>query len=109
MAAWREASLDGPTLDTLTRIWRDEATSEAELAAKLTSQRPADVGAQLARLRRDGLVTTGDPPRTTDKGTLVRQAIEDETDRLFFGPWPDEVASSAGWIRDKLAAVNASL
>ena len=108
MAAWRQAGLDGPTLDTLTRVWRDEAASEEDLAEKLTSQRSSDVGAELARLRRDGLVTPGDPPRTTDKGARARQAIEDETDRLFFSAWPDDVGSSAEWIREKLAAVNAS-
>ena len=108
MAAWRQAGLDGPTLDTLTRIWRNEATSEQDLAAKLTSQRPADVAGELTRLRRDGLVAPGDPPRTTDKGAKLRQGIEDETDRLFFAPWPDEVGSESAWIRAKLAAVNAS-
>lgn len=108
MAAWGQAGLDGPTLDALTRIWRGEAESEENLAAKLTSQRPADVAAELARLRRDGLVTDGNPPRTTEKGTKARQAIEDETDRLFFSGWPDDVAASAGWIKEKLAAVNAS-
>jgi hypothetical protein len=108
MAAWRGAGLDGPTLDTLTRIWRREAESDEDLAAKLTSQRPADVAAQVARLRRDGLVTPNGAPRTTDKGTKIRQAIEDETDRLFFSGWPDDVGEAAGWIREKLAAVNGS-
>jgi hypothetical protein len=108
MAAWRQAGLDGPTLDALTRIWRGEAASDEDLAAKLTSQRPADVAAELTRLRHDGLVVAGDPPRTTEKGAKARQRIEDETDRLFFSGWPDDVASSVGWLRDKLAAVNAS-
>ncbi len=108
MAAWQEAGLDGPTLDTLTRIWRNEASSVEDLTAKLTSQRPADIAGQLARLRRDGLVAAGDPPRTTDKGAKARQGIEDETDRLFFTAWPDDVGSSAAWIREKLARVNAS-
>jgi len=108
MAAWQEAGLDGPTLDTLTRIWRGEASSVEDLAAKLTSQRPADIAEQLTRLRRDGLVAAGDPPRTTDKGAKARQAIEDETDRLFFTTWPDDVGSGAAWIREKLAAVNSS-
>ncbi|HJW49428.1 MAG TPA: hypothetical protein VJ726_08435 [Candidatus Limnocylindria bacterium] len=108
MAAWQQAGLDGPTLDTLTRIWRSEATSVEDLAAKLTSQRPADIAGQLTRLRRDGLVTADDPPRTTDKGAKARQAIEDETDRLFFSNWPDDVGSAAAWIREKLALVNAS-
>ena len=108
MAAWRQAGLDGPTLDTLTRIWRREAATEADLAAKLTSQRPSDVSAELARLRDEGLIESGEPPRTTEKGSKARQDIEDETDRLFFSGWPDEVGSSAGWIREKLASVNAS-
>jgi hypothetical protein len=108
MAAWRQAGLDGPMLDTLTRIWRGEATDDTDLAAKLTSQRPAEVATQLARLRRDGLVAAEGALRTTDKGAKIRQAIEDETDRLFFGAWPGDVASSNGWIREKLAAVNGS-
>lgn len=108
MAAWQQAGLDGPSLDTLTRIWRAEASSAMELTAKLTSQRPADVAGQLTRLRRDGLVADGDPPRTTENGAKARQAIEDETDRLFFAPWPDDVGSAAPWIHEKLALVNAS-
>jgi hypothetical protein len=108
MAAWQQAGLDGPTLDTLTRVWRNEATSEADLASKMTSQRPADVAGELTRLRRDGLVSAGDPPRTTDKGAKLRQGIEDETDRLFFSPWPDDLGAESAWIRDKLATVNAS-
>jgi hypothetical protein len=108
MAAWQQAGLDGPTLDALTRIWRGEATSEEDLAAKLTSQGPSDVAGELALLRRDGLVAREDPPRTTEKGAKARQAIEDETDRLFFSGWPDDLAASASWVREKLAAVNAS-
>lgn len=108
MAAWRLAGLDGPTLDALTRVWRGEAASELDLAGKLTSQRPADVARELTRLRGDGLVAAGDPPRTTDKGAGLRQGIEDETDRLFFSAWPEDIGSEAGWIRAGLTAVNAS-
>lgn len=108
MAAWQQASLDGPTLDTLTRIWRGEASSEEDLAGKLTSQRAADIAGQLGRLRQDGLVEPGDPPRTTAEGAKARQAIEDETDRLFFSAWPDDVGSESAWIREKLALVNSS-
>ena len=108
MAAWRQAGLDGPTLDALTRIWRHEAATEQDLAVKLTTQRPTDVAAELAHLRRAGLVASDAVLSTTEKGNKARQEIEDETDRLFFSAWPDDVASSAGWIRENLAAVNAS-
>jgi hypothetical protein len=39
----------------------------------------------------------------------MRQKIEDETDRLFFSPWPDDVGANGKWIADRLAAVNAAL
>jgi hypothetical protein len=108
MSAWREAGFGGPAFDTLTRIWRREAATEAELAQKLTQQRPEDIATGLARLRRDGLLEPSGLG-LTPRGASARQAIEDETDRRFFSPWPDEVGDEASWIRDRLAAVNASL
>jgi hypothetical protein len=94
--------------DVLTRVWRKEAATEAELATKLPQQRPADVASGLASLRRDGLVRAADIA-TTERGSRVRQAIEDETDRRFFGPWPERVARESAWIRDRLSAVNSAL
>ncbi len=109
VAAWREASIDGPTLDVLTRVWRKEAATSDELAPKLTAQRPEDVTAALERLRRAGRVAAGEPLATTEAGAAFRQAIEDETDRCFFTPWPEDVGARGGWMRDRLAAVNESL
>lgn len=109
VAAWREAGLDGPALDILTRIWRAEAASEEDLAAMLPRQTRDDVRRALGRLRDDGLVARSDELGVTEKGGRTRQAIEDETDRLFFGPWPDDVGGRGVWLRDRLAAVNASL
>ena len=108
MASWRTASFDGPTFDVLTRIWRQEAKGEPELAAKVAQQRPEDVRAGVSRLRRDGLVRS-EALEVTERGAGVRQGIEDETDRRFFSPWPVEVGAQAPWIRDRLAAVNAAL
>jgi hypothetical protein len=105
--AWRDAGLRGPVLDILTRLWRHEAASEAELTAKLPAQRPADVTAGLAELRGRGLV--GDGLALTAAGTSLRERIEAETDRYFFGPWPEAVGAEAAWIADRLAAVNAAL
>lgn len=109
IAAWRAERLDGPTLDVLTRIWREEGQTAAELAPKLTGQTAADVHAALGRLRVAGLVADGDPLHLTEPGRVLRRRIEDETDRLFFGPWPDDVGREAEFIRAKLAEVNAAL
>jgi len=108
MASWREAGFDGPTFDVLTRVWRKEAATEDELAAKLTGQRPDDVRAALARLRKDGLVAK-DGLGVTERGGAARQGIEDETERRFFGPWPDDVGAQGAWMTEKLAAINEAL
>ncbi len=45
----------------------------------------------------------------TARGAALRQRIEDETDRLFFAPWPDQLGGKADWIARKLSEVNAAL
>ena len=108
MASWREAGFDGPIFDVLTRVWRDEAKTEEELATKLTTQKPADVSASLAKLRKDGLLQP-DTLAVTDRGRKSRQAIEDQTDAKFFSPWPDDVGAQGAWISERLGAINTAL
>ena len=108
MASWRAAGFDGPAFDVLTRIWRKEAKDDAELQAKLTQQRPDDVRAGLARLRRDGMVRP-DALETSERGATVRQEIEDQTDQKFFTPWPADVGAQGGWIAEHLTALNAAI
>lgn len=109
IAAWRAEGIDGPTLDVLTRIWRREAPTIAELAPRLAHGRPEDVAAAIGRLREGGRVAPGEPLALTDEGSRFRQRIEDETDRLFFTPWPDDVGAQAAWIEERLRAVNEKL
>lgn len=108
MASWRAAGFDGPTLDVLTRIWRNEASDDRALEARLTQQTPNDVRRALTALRRDGLVRS-EALAVTEPGATARQTIEDETDRRFFSPWPSDVGAQGRWIKDRLAAVNAFL
>ncbi|HEY7624485.1 MAG TPA: hypothetical protein VIA63_05620 [Candidatus Limnocylindria bacterium] len=108
MAAWRASGMSGPEVEVITRLWRDEAADEAALAELLPHQRPEDVRATLERFRKDGLVEAG-ALRTTDRGAAARQKIEDETDRLFFTPWPDDVGARGAWIAEKLVQVNSAL
>jgi Helix-turn-helix family len=108
MAAWRATDLSGPEVELLTRLWREEAADEVALADLVPHQRPEDVTASLARLRKDGLVEA-DALKTTGRGAAARQKIEDETDRLFFLPWPDDVGRRGAWIAEKLIQVNSAL
>lgn len=106
--AWRDASLTGPTVDVLTRVWHNEAATEDQLAAK-TPQRAEDVRASVARLDIDGLLTSGPKLALTPKGAALRERIEAETDRYFFAPWPDAVAMESDWVTERLASLNAAL
>jgi hypothetical protein len=108
MAAWRKSGLSGPEVEILTRLWREEAADETALADLLPHQRPEDVKAAIARLRTDDLVGR-DALTATAKGAAARRAIEDETDRLFFTPWPDDVGARSAWIAEKLIGVNSAL
>ena len=108
MAAWRASGRTGPEVEVLTRLWREEAADDAALADLLTHLRPEDVTATLARLRKDGLVERN-ALKTTAAGAGVRQKIEDETDRLFFTPWPDDVGAKGAWIAERLIGVNTAL
>lgn len=108
MAAWRASSLTGPEVEILTRAWREEAADEAAMADLLPHQGPEDVAAAITKLRKDGLIE-GDALRATARGAEARQAIEEETDRLFFTPWPEEVGARGAWIAEKLIEVNTAL
>lgn len=108
MAAWRGAGMSGPDLEVLTRVWRGEAKDESALAELVPHQRAEDVSASLRRLRERGLVDR-DAVAVTAEGEHARRGIEEETDRLFFTPWPDDVGAKGDWIAGRLAAVNAAL
>ena len=107
--AWRDAGLSGPALDVLTRVWKGEAATEAELIAKIATQRPEDVRAALQQLRSAGYLTAGPALALTPTGRATRERIEAETDRYFFAPWPDAVGAQTDWVTERLAAVNAAL
>ena len=105
--AWRDAGLGGPALDVLTKVWRKEATTVAELSSPVRPE--ADTQAAVRELREAGLITAAEPLSTTPTGTGTRQRIEAETDRYFFAPWPDSVGLKADWLVDRLGAVNEAL
>jgi len=109
VAAWTARRMRGPDLNVLSQLWRGEADTPAALAALLGSGTEEHVNASLAALRQAGLVESGEPLRPTARGRSERDAIEMDTDRAFFGPWPDDVGSEAAWITDHLAQVNAAL
>jgi hypothetical protein len=99
-AAWRAAGFDGPAFDLLSRIWAGEASTRAELVECVAgSQQPEDVERGLAGLIAKGYVAAeGDALRLTPVGRTIRDAIEAETDRVYFASWPPAGSSDAEWL-----------
>ncbi len=107
-AAWRAKGFRGPPFDLLSRVWAGDASTIAELVEQTRdSMHPEDVEALLDQLERDRYVTITWPNvALTGRGREVRDAIETETDRVYFAPWP---ALDAEWVRGRLETLVAGL
>lgn len=103
-AAWRAAGFRGPPFDLLSRVWAgDASTVEGLVELTRDSLRPEDIAALLDELERAGyIVVTLPDVALTGHGREVRAAIEQETDRVYFAPWPD---LDTQWLRDRLQQV----
>lgn len=109
VAAWHGRGLRGPDLNVLTQLWRGDADTPEALEGLLGQGTREHIESSLVELRTRGLVEAGDPLRSTARGRAERDAIEADTDRAFFDPWPDDVGAEAPWIRDELGRVNTAL
>ncbi|MFL5731766.1 MAG: helix-turn-helix domain-containing protein [Chloroflexia bacterium] len=99
MKAWRDAGLEGPPLDVLTRLWTGEASTLAGLQEVLADeQTPTDIDSSLAYLLdKEYIQRDGDSVQLTPEGVLVREDIERDTDKLYFDPWP-HTTRDARWV-----------
>jgi len=89
LAAWQSAGVSATALETLTLVWREEASSLDQLYEKLsyrgyTRQVYADAIAEL----RDRKYLSGalGALRVTHEGQRFRQQVEDTTNKYFFAP-----------------------
>lgn len=104
-AAWRGAGFDGPPFDLLSRVRSGEAATLPALAGAVAqSQRPDDVRRGVDTLVSGGYLTrSGDALALTERGRIIRDDIEAETDRAYFAPW--SATADAHWLRTTLRAV----
>ena len=94
-AAWRPTDLDGRTWETFTWLWEGRADSDAAMQAWSAKQphprafSTADYAASLATLTEHGWAEHMADGRfaLTEAGRNLRQAVEDQTDANFYGPW----------------------
>jgi len=112
LAAWAPQAVDAHAWEALTTLWRGEAATPDELAAKLARRghSAAAYGAALDDLSRRGWVA-GDAGgyRVTPAAAEMRQAAEALTDRLFYAPWACLDPPEAGELEDLLVRFGAGL
>ncbi|MGN6359630.1 MAG: helix-turn-helix domain-containing protein [Thermomicrobiales bacterium] len=111
IAAWRYARFPGPVLDLLTRLWRGDASTLAELRAVLAAtQAPDDVDAGVDELIEQGYVEwRRDVLQPTRAGYAVREYIEADTDEHYFSQWPNLTDADIRWLYDTLQRLIAAL
>lgn len=104
IAAWRAEGLSGPHLDLLTSLWRKEAHTLPELTAAFEQfQRPEDILQGITALSATGYVLVeGERITLTEDGQRVRTRIEEETDRIYFTPWPPLTPEDLNWLYSSL-------
>ena len=90
VAAWNPTDLSGPALESVTLLWRVQASSLDALHKRLVRRaHPRQVYRDaLDELRGRGFIEGSDEALVvTESGRVYRQQVEDDTDRLFFAPW----------------------
>lgn len=99
IGAWEDAGYEGPVFDALSYLWpgrpdmsitKMPGLTSVDALAKALEQKQdrADVERALDLLSARGdIERDGDSVRLSEKGMAGREAIEDETDRRFFGIW----------------------
>jgi DNA-binding MarR family transcriptional regulator len=90
-ASWQPYKIDGKTFETLTYVWRDEASNAAEIAEKVSEYRSYSESDYESAF--DELVSRGWASKVngkyelTEEGKRIRQESEDVTDELYAAPF----------------------
>lgn len=111
IGAWRIAHFPAPHLSILTQLWHGEADSLAALAAQLAdAHTPETIAELVAELIEQGYVEwKAGALQPTRAGYNVREAIEADTDDLYFRQWPALDPDHLSWLHGSLTRLIAAL
>jgi hypothetical protein len=100
IAAWSREGFDGPAFELLSQIWSGAVHTRVALSERIgQGQRPEDIERGLAMLCESGyVIVEGQALRLTSAGQELRDAIEAETDRIYFTPWPALAPDDVIWL-----------
>ncbi len=112
LAAWQRTGLSATALETLTLLWRGQATSLETVCQHLARRGHSSqvYSHALQDLRERGFVEGSDSaPQISPSGRVYREEVEKDTERYFFTPWAilseaqrDDMAGLLRRLRDGL-------
>jgi hypothetical protein len=107
IAAWGREGFDGPAFELLSQIWSGVAHTRAALHERVgQGQRPEEIERGLAMLCERGYaITEGSALALTAAGQALRDAIEAETDRIYFTAWPALAPDQVAWLCEAFHAL----
>ena len=113
VAAWRKASFNSISIETLTLLWRGEAHDVDGLSTALSERRGytrEDYANCVQTLAECGLVDASQPALTvTAAGRALREDIEATTDRYYMFPWTTLLPVEMKQLRDLLQRFTSNL
>jgi predicted transcriptional regulator len=113
LAAWQPYDVSGHAWEALTFVWRGDASTAEELARRLQPFRDYTVEDYRRALQvladRGWVIEDAGVYQLTEEGRRIREAAEDETDRLFFAGWSVLSDEELGQLQDLLAQANEKL
>ncbi len=111
IGAWQTARFPAPHLSVLTQLWHGEVDTLNDLTARLAEVHDPAVTTELVgELTEQGYVELkAGALQPTRAGYNVREAIESDTDELYFRQWPPLDPDTLGWLYDALSRTIAAL
>ena len=111
IGAWQTARFPAPHLSILTQLWHGEVDTLDDLTARLAEVHDPAVTTELVgELTEQGYVELkAGALQPTRAGYNVREAIESDTDELYFRQWPPLDPDTLGWLYDALSRTIAAL
>lgn len=113
LAAWANYGVDGPTWETLTFLWRDQAHTAAELAEQLANNRNYDAAVYADALQKlvdlGWAIAINGAYHVTDTGKKVRDEAETRTDDYFFVGWSALSEAETGELHNLMTRLNEAL
>lgn len=112
IAAWKPYDVSGRAWETLTFIWRGDASTAGELVEKLPFRAHSveDYGEALQDLAvRGWLVEEAGAYKLTEKGRQVREETEEATDHYYYVGWSALNEEELGQLKDLLTRAKENL